>query len=224
MVWVLDLSWGRNLSFVSISRLGRHAQPPCTTCKSLRLNLYNCDSQVDCAFHLHLVLRLAQFVLIILGHIVLRLVLVYLCACVLVCLCACVFVYLCTCVPNLAKSTRLASWKALKKPSSGPMHEHWAPKEVSLGFNFEFCKCKWWALNQKKFFWAYLIHTHSIAMFSIIDYWAGPTVGVKLVRRDLNNFSDTIRVIFQNQTSAHKDNIWSLLLGSLESKHIWISF
>ena len=90
MVWVLDLSWGRNLSFVSISRLGRHAQPPCTTCKSLRLNLYNCDSQVDCAFHLHLVLRLAQFVLIILGHIVLRLVLVclYLCACVLVCLCA----------------------------------------------------------------------------------------------------------------------------------------
>ena len=74
--WVLGLSWWRNLSFVSISRLGRHAQPPCTTCKSLRLNLYNCDSQVDCAFHLHLVLRLAQFVLIILGHIVLRLVLV----------------------------------------------------------------------------------------------------------------------------------------------------
>ena len=132
MVWVLDLSWGRNLSFVSISRLGRHAQPPCTTCKSLRLNLYNCESQVDCAFHLHLVLRLA--------HIVLRL--------VLVCLCACVLVYLFACVPNLAKSTRLASWKALKKPSSGPMHEHWAPKEVSLGFNFEFCKCKWWTLNK----------------------------------------------------------------------------
>ena len=131
--WVLELSWWRNLSFVSISRLGRHAQPPCTTCKSLRLNLlYNCDSQVDCALHLHLLLRLAQFVLIVLGRIVLRH--------VLVCLCAC--------VPNLAKSTRLASWKALKKPSSGPMHEHWAPKELSLGFNFEFCKCKWRALNK----------------------------------------------------------------------------
>ena len=70
MVWVLGLSCWRNLSFVSISRLGRHAQPPCTTCKSLRLNLYNCDSQVDCAFHL----------LIVLGRIVLRLVLVCLCA------------------------------------------------------------------------------------------------------------------------------------------------
>ena len=128
--WVLGLSWWRNLSFVSISRLGRHAQPPCTTCKSLRLKLYNCDSQVDCAFHL----------LIVLGRIVLRLVFVCLCTCVLVCLCAC--------VPNLAKSTRLASWKALKKPSSGPMHEHWAPKELSLGFNFEFCKCKWRALNK----------------------------------------------------------------------------
>ena len=78
--WVLGLSWWRNLSFVSISRLGRHAQPPCTTCKSLRLNLYNCGSQVDCALHLHLLLRLAQFVLIVLGHIVLRLVLVCLCA------------------------------------------------------------------------------------------------------------------------------------------------
>ena len=119
--------------------------------------MYNCDSPVDCAFHLHLVLRLAQFVLIVLGHIVLRLVLVCLCLCactsVLVCLCTCVPVCLCTCVPNLAKSTRLASWKALKKPSSGPMHEHWAPKEVSLGFNFEFCKYKWWALNKQSFFW-----------------------------------------------------------------------
>ena len=151
MVLVLDLSWGRNLSFVSISRLGRHAQPPCTTCKSLRLNLYNCHSQVDCAFHLHLVLRLAQFVLIILGHIVLRLVLVCLCAYVLVCLCAC--------VSNLAKSTRLASWKALKKPSSGPMHEHWAPKEVSLGFNFEFCKCKWWTSNKAFMMIIMWIHT-----------------------------------------------------------------
>ena len=61
-------------------------------------------------------------------------------------------------------------------------------------------------------------------MFSIIDYWAGPTVSVQLVQKYLNNFSDTIRVIFQNQTSAHKDNIWSLFLRSLESERIWISF
>ena len=49
--------------------------------------------------------------------------------------------------------------------------------------------------GEKKFFWAYLIHTHSIAMFSILII--GPTVGVQLVQNDLNYFSDTIRVIFQ---------------------------
>ena len=90
------------------------------------------------------------------------------------CACTCVLVCLCACVPNLAKSTRLASWKALKKPSSGPMHEHWAPKEVSLGFNFEFCKCKWWALN-KPFYDLRKVslglpNPHSLHS-NVFDYW-----------------------------------------------------